>query len=288
MTISQFRISAFGDEVADDLASQLSLLSDLKIGYLELRGVWGKNVLDLTDEETESVKKMCDEKQISVSSIGSPIGKSSLADPEEDDRKKLTRIMQIAQSLGTDQIRVFSYYPPDTGTSVELDQYVEPVVERLKSLAELAASQDCVLLLENEKGIVGDTIERCAALLSGVAHPSLQFAWDPANFVQVGEEHVTERGWPLLGRYLAHVHVKDVRLADGTVAVAGEGDGQIGDLLSKMLASGYQGYLALEPHLVIAGHSSGFSGAEGMTLATQALRKLMAEVGCLEQAPSWS
>ncbi len=42
---------------------------------------------------------------------------------------------------------------------------------------------------------------------------------------------------------------------------------------------GYQGMLALEPHLAIAGHSS-FSGVEGMTYAAETLRKLMADVGC--------
>jgi hypothetical protein len=34
--------------------------------------------------------------------------------------------------------------------------------------------------------------------------------------------------------------------------------------------------------LKIAGHSTGFSGAEGMTIAVNALRKLMAETGCQE------
>jgi hypothetical protein len=50
----------------------------------------------------------------------------------------------------------------------------------------------------------------------------------------------------------------------------------------RLREAGYQGILALEPHLAIAGHSSGFSGPEGMAYAAQALRRLMAEVGCVE------
>jgi hypothetical protein len=38
----------------------------------------------------------------------------------------------------------------------------------------------------------------------------------------------------------------------------------------------------LEPHLAIAGHSSGFSGPEGMAYAVNALRRVMAETGCVE------
>ncbi len=40
-----FRISAFGDEIAPDLDEQLTTLRSLAIGYLDLRGAWGKNVL---------------------------------------------------------------------------------------------------------------------------------------------------------------------------------------------------------------------------------------------------
>jgi sugar phosphate isomerase/epimerase len=136
--------------------------------------------------------------------------------------------------------------------------------------------------LENEKDIVGDTLARCHALVSGVDSPHLRFLWDPANFVQVGEERVTERGWPMLGEYVEYVHIKDSRLSDGSVCAAGEGDGQVRELLSELKASGYQGVLALEPHLALAGHSTGFSGTSGMTYAVEALRQLMAEVGCVE------
>jgi sugar phosphate isomerase/epimerase len=154
-------------------------------------------------------------------------------------------------------------------------------------LTALAQAEGFTLLLENEKDIVGDTLARCRALLTGVNSPHLRFVWDPANFVQVGEAQAVERGWPLLGDYTAHLHVKDALLStpEGlpAVRVAGEGDGQVDLLLAKLRDSGYQGFLALEPHLAIAGPSSGFSGVSGMTYAVERLRKLMATVGCVEK-----
>ena len=66
------------------------------------------------------------------------------------------------------------------------------------------------------------------------------------------------------------------------ITVAGGGDGQVRELLENLRDVGYIGFLALEPHLLIAGQSGGFSGAEGMKMAADALRGLMAEVGCLE------
>ena len=100
--------------------------------------------------------------------------------------------------------------------------------------------------------------------------------------MQCGEANLTERAWPILSQYIGYIHIKDAVLADGGVRPAGEGDGQVGELLSKLKETGYQGMLALEPHLKVAGHSSGFSGAGGMTQAVNALRKLMAEHGCQE------
>ena len=56
---------------------------------------------------------------------------------------------------------------------------------------------------------MGDTLDRCVKLVEGLESPHLVFLWDPANFVQVGEARITERGWPLLGSRVGYVHIKD-------------------------------------------------------------------------------
>lgn len=280
MSKATFAISAFGDEIADALDEQLRVLCELNIRYLELRGVDGKNVLQLTDDEVTQVRQQCDDAGIKVSAIGSPIGKSPIGEPITTELANLERIIAIGKIVGTNRIRVFSFYPPEG--SDDIDQHVATAVERLRALAEKAGAAGAQLLLENEKGIVGDTVARCHALLAGVNHPALVFAWDPANFVQVGEAQVTEQGWPHLADYIGYIHIKDAVLDGGGVRPAGEGDGQVDLLLTNLRDSGYQGMLALEPHLAIAGHSSGFSGPQGMARSVEALRNLMAAQGCEE------
>ncbi|MEZ4860564.1 MAG: TIM barrel protein [Caldilineaceae bacterium] len=287
MSNATFTISAFADEIAKDLAEQLATLRHLQIGYLELREVWGKNVLTLSDEEARRVRADCAAQGIAVSAIGSPIGKSPLVAPIEQEVANLERILTIGALVGTQRVRIFSFYPPDRSTNAHYDQHVDEAADRLARLAAVAQAAGAQLLLENEKHIVGDTIDRCRALLAKVNSPALVFAWDPANFVQVGEAQLTERGWPRLSQYLGYVHIKDAVLADGSVRPAGEGDGQVDLLLSKLRATGYQGFLALEPHLRIAGPNGGFSGAEGMAVAVAALRKVMATQGCVEAKPAW-
>lgn len=282
MTEASFTLSAFGDEIAVKLHEQLDVLADLQIGYLELRTAWGKNVLDLDDAEADKVAGLCAHRGIRVSAIGSPLGKSPISTPMEEEVRKLDRIMRTAEIVGTQRLRVFSYYPPDISTNARYDEYVESAAERLAQLADHAARHGYTLMLENEKEIVGDTVDRCAAILRLLNRPNVTFVWDPANFVQVGERNVTTRGWPILGDAVGYVHIKDAFLADGAVCAAGEGDGEVPALLTNLRAAGYQGFLALEPHLAIAGHSSGFSGPEGMAYAVNALRRVMAATGCVE------
>lgn len=57
---AQFTLSAFGDEIAEDVDEQLQVLHDLDIGYLELRSAWGTNVLALTDEELGRLIERCE------------------------------------------------------------------------------------------------------------------------------------------------------------------------------------------------------------------------------------
>ncbi|MBN1247272.1 MAG: sugar phosphate isomerase/epimerase [Anaerolineae bacterium] len=288
MTEATFKISAFGDEIAPDLDEQLVTLSALGVGGLDLRGAWGKNVLYMADDDLARVIDVCDVQNTTVACLGSPIGKSPIMEPIDYEIGNLRKIFHVGDVVGCRNVRLFSFYPPDTAggrhpeSNEGYDDYVESSVERLGKLAEMAEAEGFTLLLENEKGIVTDTLARCQAVLKAVDSPTLRFLWDSANFVQVGEAQVVERGWPVLGDLIGYVHVKDAVLSDGHVVPAGEGDGQLVLLLAKLKAAGYQGVLALEPHLKIAGHSSGFSGAEGMTIAVNALRKVMAEAGCTE------
>jgi sugar phosphate isomerase/epimerase len=270
MSMMAFRLSAFGDEVADDLETQLDVLAGEGIAFLELRGAWGKNVLDLTDAELSQTRRLLDARGFGVSAIASPIGKSPLTLPRAYELQRLERAMAVAEILGTHLIRIFSFYVPVGGA----DDARTEVVARLRLLADQASHMQVTLLHENEKGIYGDTATRCHDLLAAVDSPALRLAFDPANFVQVGVAPLRE-AWPALSAYTTHVHIKDARFRDGVVVPPGQGDGDIGPLLAALAHTGYQGFLTLEPHLHTAGPMGGYSGPEGMRVAIHSLRALL-------------
>ncbi len=281
------KISAFGDEIAVDFAEQLRVMQRLKIPLIDIRAAWGVNCSQFTDEHVSRIQDLCARYQIEVSCMGSPIGKSPIEDPIEIECERLRRVGAVADQLGTRNIRIFSFYP-EAGVD---DAAMQSAIDRLGKLTDIATSLDLQLLLENEKGVVGDLPENCLQLMKAIDSPNFRFIWDPANFVQCGAAEHVDAWWDALHPSIGYIHIKDALLPEdvpnghgerSTVKVAGQGDGQVKGLLANLKASGYNGVLSLEPHLLEARHSSGFSGAEGMEMAVTALRGLMAEVGIAE------
>ena len=80
MTNATFALSAFGDEIDNDLKTQLQTLRELHVGGLELRGAWGVNVLKLSDAQAADVHKLCEEYGVKVRCLGSPVGKTPILD----------------------------------------------------------------------------------------------------------------------------------------------------------------------------------------------------------------
>ncbi|HEY3289603.1 MAG TPA: sugar phosphate isomerase/epimerase family protein [Anaerolineae bacterium] len=272
--MTSFKLSAFGDEIDDDLETQLSVLEAENVHFLELRGAWGHGVLDLDATQLKRCSDLLRTHGCGVSAIGSPIGKSDIDQSRAFELERLDRAINAAQVLGTALIRVFSFYIPKG----EAAKYRGEVLERMASLAERAQQEGVTLVHENEHGIYGDVPERCRDILVKVNSPALRNAFDPANFVV---DHVKPMvdAWPQLAEYTTHVHIKDAIFADGTIRPAGEGDGDVAGLIQALLDSHYAGFLTLEPHLKYAGPFGGVSGADGMRIAIHALRKLLTQAG---------
>ena len=270
-----WKLTGFADEIDPDPAKQIATLQSEGLQHLELRGAWDKNVLRLSDEEINELKRSLDEAGIAVSSIGSPIGKVSVSDAFPAQLEDFRRALAIAHSFGAPFIRIFSFYIPEGDDPAD---HREQVLDRISALVRETAGTGIVLLHENEKGIYGDTPERCYDLVSAINSPSLRVAWDPANFVQVGIKPFDE-GYQLLRPFIAYLHVKDAVMETGEITVAGDGDGQWRETLTSLQDDGFDGFCSLEPHLAMAGRAGGFSGPDLFRKATGAFQRLLREQG---------
>ena len=268
-------LTGFADEISPDLDLQLDTLAAEGMRYLELRGVWGKNVLKLDDDEVARVKATLRARGVGVSSIGSPIGKIGIHDDFAPHFADFRRAIQVAHELEAPYIRLFSFFMPHGDDPAS---HRDAVIDRLGQLVHVAEGSGVTLLHENEKEIYGDIPARCLDLLTSLNSPIFRAAWDPANFVQCGVRPHQE-GYAQIRPYIAYVHVKDSILGSGQVVPAGQGEGELRETIAALRDSGFDGFFSLEPHLQAAGPFGGFSGPDLFRTATQAFKGLLREQG---------
>jgi len=252
------------------LDEQIRVCKANGVTHFELRGVYGKNVMDFDAGLRNEIKTKLAANGMGVVSIGSPIGKVAIDRPWQEHFDQFKRAVEIAQFFESPFIRLFSYYPAGGEGKGPIDPHRDEIVDRFRRKVEYVADLPVTMVHENEKGIFGDVGRRCRDLMAAVDSPRLRCAFDFANFVQVGER--PRDNWPLLKPYTVHIHIKDAKMGSGDVVPAGEGDGDIPAILADAYRSGYRGFLTMEPHLKVAGHSHGETGPELFGVAVDALR----------------
>lgn len=283
-------LSGFSDEIAPELDLQLAAIREWGLSHIELRAADGVNVSDFSTEKVKEVKNKLAGAGVSVSSIGSPIGKIGVEEDFAPHLEKLKRTLEIQKELGAPYLRMFSFYIPQ-GRAPE--DFREEVLDRVGRMAEEAAAWDSVLLHENEKGIYGDNAPRCKELLEAFYGPHFKAVFDFANFVQVGQQ--TLPAYELLKPYVEYVHVKDAQWGTGAVVPAGQGDGHVKDILTDLTGGGWKGFLSLEPHLTdFAGlaaleqdpqkRGSALDGKSAWKLALDSLKEILAGIPQAKEA----
>ena len=255
-------IAAITDEFSPDLESALEAMQEIGMKAAELRVIWGKNIMDLSDHELERAREITASRGFQVISIASPLFKCVLPNSPpidirfqhdvfaskhtfEDQPKLAERAFGIAKKFNARIIRVFSFW-----RTVQPKECFDGTVHALKQLVERAAGQDLIIGLENEHACNIATAQETARVLNALPHPNLRVVWDPANAYVAGENPFPD-GYRLLPPdRIVHIHAKDCHL-DGHAPVWGplgtraiDWKGQIAALLHDR----YAGYLSLETH----------------------------------------
>ncbi len=268
-------LSAFADEISPNLDEQIRVCRESGVTHFELRGVYGKNVMDFDEVLRKEIKTKLADNGLGVISIGSPIGKVKINESWDAHFDRFKRAVELAEYFSSPLIRIFSYYAPDPAQDVRAHR--DEVMRRMRAKVEYIRNRPVSLVHENEKEIYGDKGEHCLDLMRTINDPKLRCAFDFANFVQVGEDPAVN--WPMLKPYTTHIHIKDAVMGTGQVVLTGKGDGKIEPILVDAYKSGYRGFVTLEPHLRVAGHSHGETGPDLFKLAADTLRQLLGRNG---------
>lgn len=237
------KIYAFADEASGMIDQQIVAMKRNGLSGLEIRNVDGTNVAAITPDKAKEVRRKLDDAGLSTWSIGSPIGKIHI---EKDDfaahLEAFRNVIDVAHILGAENIRMFSFFlPQDKDPAI----YKNEVIDRIGQFLTIADGSGVDLCHENEKGIYGETAPRCLELHQAL--PGLKGVFDPANYVQAGQD--TWDGWLMLAPYIKYLHIKDA-LATGHVVPSGHGVGNLEKIVAAFTAQGGRA-VSIEPHLTV-------------------------------------
>src|SRR5664279_6587363 len=186
---AHFPVAAITDEFSPDLETAIRSMAELGMTGAELRMVFGKNIVDLSDAELARAIEIVRSAGLEIVSIASPLLKCVLPDsPEVDarfqqdmfaavhtfaDQPRLTaRALEIADRSGARIIRVFSYW-----RTVDPEVCFDRIVEALRALAELAAPHNVIIGLENEHACNIPTRSETARGQAAVDQPNMKEVW---------------------------------------------------------------------------------------------------------------
>jgi len=235
-------VYAFADEASGSIDKQIIAMKRNGLQGLEIRNVDGTNVSDITLEKAKEVHEKMEAAGLKVWSIGSPLGKIGIGDDFDAHMVKFKHTLEVAKVLKCNNIRLFSFYLPG---DKEPESFKEEVIRRLQQMVEAAKDSGIDLCHENEKGIYGDVAKRCLEIHQAV--PELKGIFDPANFIQCGQD--TLEAWELLHPYIKYLHIKDA-LESGMVVPAGAGIGNLQKIVDAFYAQGGRN-VTIEPHLTV-------------------------------------
>jgi sugar phosphate isomerase/epimerase len=261
--MSTERVAAITDEFSPaDLDGALGGMAAVGMTGAELRIVFDRNMIDLTDEEIARALASLRAHGMTVVSLASPLLKCVLPDgPALDsrvqydvfgsphtfeDQPRLTRrAFEVAERIGAGIVRVFSYW-----RTVEPEQTFDRVAAALHELAEEASKRGMVIGLENEHACNVGTADETRRLLATIDHPALKIVWDPANAFILGETPYPDGYERLAADRIVHVHAKDCRVTGNkpTWGPIGEMDVDWRGQIRALSRDGYTGWFSLETH----------------------------------------
>jgi sugar phosphate isomerase/epimerase len=315
----QVILSAFADEAANQKTAvqQFAALAAIGLQYYSIRfidaGSGIKNVMKLSRAEITKIRHLEDEYGLNVTSIGSPLGKVKLVDKADGTKNDFVpfkkylandvkHACELAHAFETKLIRGFSFYHP---RGADPKDYLSQTVDQLGKIAEACHRSDLTYGLEIEANLVGQNGQIMAEIYRQVNHPALVLIFDAGNIISqgytpaevfqqyqvmkpgIGWIHIKDYHHPHPAKRQGHVdedalkHFVPADIGDSSYAmILRDFRDHVPTLEKKLRRRGIPGvFLDLEPHLKGGGQFGGFSGPDGLGVATRGLCKVLDMIG---------
>lgn len=221
---SPFRVAVINDEISQDFGHACEVAArEFGMDWIELRGMWNKNILKLDSNEVAEARRILEKYKLRVTDIASPLFKvdwpgapKSKFSPKRDQfnadftfdqqGEVLERSIELAKAFQTERVRCFDFWRLE-----DQAPYRAAINAKLQEAANTAGQNGIMLLLENEPACNTATAAESAKVLAAVSSPSLMLNWDPGNAASRDETPYPD-GYNLLPKNrIGHCHCKDAK-----------------------------------------------------------------------------
>lgn len=285
-------LSFITDEATQSFDTAVAFAKDHGLAGLELRSAEDTPIDRIPLRTLYRWRATLDGEGLAVPCVSGSFYKCAAddADARAAEMEKLARLCDAADALGCGLIRGFAFFRPESGPIPP-----ERLAPYFDEPAALLRKRGKRLLLEADPSVNTSNHKALAALLALLDPTLFGAVYDPGNdLFDPLREQPYPAGYQAVRPHLAHVHVKDAvyGLAGDPVCVA-PGQGLVGwpELLRRLIADGYEGWLSLETHyrknvllseeLMRLPQGSAFTqgGMEATAESAQALCALLAAAG---------
>lgn len=261
---SPFRVAVINDEISEDFERACHVAArEFGLAWIELRGMWKKNLLRLDAAEIDEARRIIQKYSLRVTDIASPLFKvdwpgapKSRFSPQRDQfhadftfdqqDEVLNRSIDLARAFDTDRVRCFDFWRLDDPRPYRAD-----INAKLEQAASTAAKQGIALVLENESACNTATGAEAAKVLAAIPSPALLLNWDPGNAAYHGEKAYPDGYQALPKNRIGHCHCKDEKAGlQGSPEWASMGTGEVdwAGQFAALKRDGYRYAVSLETH----------------------------------------
>jgi sugar phosphate isomerase/epimerase len=254
------QLSVITDEIDQDIEKILPTLKQYEIQAVELRNIWGKNIISFNDEELAKLKGILDENGMGVSNIAGPLfkvhapwtkmhkaGSGNFSTDIEMSRNALGRAIEIIKFFGARRTRVFGY--------VCLGKYTDDqwrmLVNDITAFVDMAKQEGVEVVMENEAACMVNTWASTLRILEDIPDSSFKLLLDPGNYFMKGEIHAPVT-YDVVKDRVGHHHIKDGAGSSfwRHYTVVGTGKLDYPYYFQYWTENGFDAYYSLETHIL--------------------------------------
>lgn len=254
-----FRLTGFADEATKSLKGQIDVIKKLGWTGLEVRLVEGTNFCHLDDAKFEAAWDTLQSSGIQIVGYGAALANWArpITTDFQVDLDELSKNLPRMKKTGTKIIRCMSY-PNDPKNPWPEAKWKAEAFKRLKELAKRCADAGVILGHENCNGYGGLGPKQSVEMFEAVNSPAFKLVLDTGNnSLHDNNNDVTWEIYKQNRKYLAHVHIKAAKPGpDGKwITCYPDEDPVQLRILKDLKATGYDGWLSIEPHMKAAVHA---------------------------------